>query len=325
MNNFRWIVNGVPFKRNPDDYSLKPVAPNVTYSTVSSGRQVRTQSRQLLSANQLELVWHYADEQLRRAISIFTQTSALSKIVLVGTKPTIAIYAYLDTASLQMTKDIVDQKVGGGGHRRDITIDGNTDGPCYHSASNVPSDLNVNPTYVQNSFLGPNQSSSLDTLPNWNGNAWQQQLVLNQPNRISNMGTAEWSPLIRITGPFSSLTLNLRYEDVDGTGAGVNFTWLGNPLASTDFLLIDTASMRVFLSNGGSPLSYVFSSIRYFLPPINEVHTFSLTTRSNNMPFPYWPPAPMGEFIVTPIALAGNSFSTNIDYSNNGVETFRYR
>jgi hypothetical protein len=325
MTNFRWIVNGNPFVRNPDDYSIKPLTPNVTYSIESSGRQVRTQSRKLLSANQLQLDWHYADERLRRAISILTQTSSLSKVVIVGTKPTISVWAYLDTVALTMSKDIVDKKPGNAGHRRDLTLTGNTDGPYYHSFFPVPPDLSVNPVYVQNSFLGQTQSSSFDTIPNWNGNAWNQQLVLNNFNRISNMGTAEWSPIIRINGPFSSIVLNMRYEDVDGTGAGVNFTWLGNPLGASDFLLIDTDSMRVFLSNGGAPIDYTFASLRYFLPPINEVHTFSLTARSTGIPFPYWPPAPMGEFVVTPLALTGNSSATSIDYSNNGTETFRYR
>lgn len=324
MSTYRWIVNGNAFQRNPDDYSLKPVTPNVTYSIVASGRQVRTQSRQLLSANQLELDWHYADERLRRAISILTQTSSLSKVVIVGTKPTIAIWAYLDTVALTMSKDIVGKKIDGG-HRRDLTLTGNTDGPYYHSYYQVPSDITVNPTFVQNSFLGQFQSSSLDTIPNWNGNGWNQHLVVNTPNRFSNMGTAEWSPYIRINGPFSALTLNMRYEDVDSTGAGVNFTWLGNPLATGDFLLIDTASLRVFLSTSNSPISYALSGVHQIVPTLNEAWQFSLTAASSGTPYPYWPPAPMGEFVITPIALTGANSSTTLDYSNFGTETFRYR
>ena len=324
-NQFRWIVNGVTFQRNPDNYTLKPVTPNVTYSIEASGRQVRTQSRRLLSANQLTLEWHYADERLRRAISILTQTSALSKVVLVGTKPTISIWAYLDVVEMSMSKDIVDLRPGMGGHRRDITVTGNTDEPYYHSYYNVPSSLSVSPTFVQNSFLGQFQSSAYDTIPNWDGNAWQQQMAYNTPMWFANMGTAEWSPILRINGPFSSCTLNMRYEDVDGTGAGVNFTWLGNPLNSGDFLLIDTASMRVFLSQGGASITYILNGLRFILPTSNEVYTFSLTTASDGKPFAYWPPFPMGEFVITPVALTNYNSSTTIDLSNNGTETFRYR
>lgn len=318
-------MNGNIFKRNPDAYSLTPVTPNVSYSIEASGRQTRTQSRQLLSANQLELDWHFASDSLRRAISVLTQTSALSKLVIVNTKPIIAIWAYLDTVKLTMSKDTVDTAIASGGHRRDLVVTGNTDGPYYHSYFNVPADLTVSPTYVQNSFLGQFHSSFMDTIPNWDGNAWKQVMVAGVSNRFSNLGTAEWSPLLRINGPFSSFALDMRYEDVDSTGAGVRFTWLGNPVPAGSFLLIDTGSLRVFLSTPGTPISYVLSGLVYVLPPTNEVYTFSLTTPSSGAPFAYWPPAPMGEFVVMPTALTGNTSATTIDYSNNGIETFRYR
>ena len=310
MSNFRWLVDNVPFKRNPDSYSLKPVAPNVQYTIQASGRQTRTQARRVLSANVLTLNWHSADAILHRSIAILTQKSALSKIVIVGTKPTISVWAYLDTPELNSSQDQFERKPGNAGHRRDIVLTGQTDEPYFHSYYNVPSDLIVNSSFVQNSFLGTFGISSYDSVPNWNGFGWRQVMTLNQPVHISNMGTAEWEPYVRINGPFSTFAMNAAYEDVDGTGAGINFTWLGNAVADHDFILFDTASGRVFKSTSGS---------------INQVYTFTITTRSNGQPFAYWPPAPMGEFVVTPIALAGTGADTTIDYSNNGTETFRYR
>lgn len=324
----RWLINGVPFARNPDDYHLTPVTPNVTYTVEASGRQVRTGARRVISAMQLELDWHTVDEKTRRSLALLTQTSGISKIVLTNTQPQMSIWAYLDAPKTDYTKDAVDQYTRSAGHRRDITITGNTDEPFYHSYYNVPNNLTVDPTYVASAFSGELNNTLLDYVPTWNGYAWNQPLVLNAPNRIPNMGTAPWSPIIKINGPFSALTINIAYEDVDGTGLGVNFTWLGNPLAAGDFLLIDTSALRVYVSQGTSQINYpsgALQIIQFVLPPLNEVYTFSLTTTANGIPFPDWPPAPMGEFVITPTALAGATSSTTIDYSNNGLETFRYR
>lgn len=469
-----WSINGVTFPRNPDNWTKKHNASNVSYVNMADGSIRRIVVPYKVNPAPVELEWHYADERLRNFVLSQLNTDQLYKVTVDGKLPARQIWMYFDTPEENMSKDIYDSRVGQGGMRSDLKMTGMMDGPYQHSANVVPAGQNTvnllpftdamrgaswnvggyvygtggpsgaidweytvsgsqvategdtgnisvtpgqvltfsvwcNPSicssgngfwlwavdvtnnvnvltyqtgivdgrksftitvptgcttmnfqmrthpgigvipvgatakfsqpqleignsasaYSANNFSapgvtasqmsgwfgGPTGNNAYDLLPTWNGNSYNAAPTLagnsfNNNIAFTNLGTAPWSPTIRVNGPFNNgMQMTLTYQDVDGTGQGVVFTYTGPNVASGNYLLIDTQKMRVYSVIGGAK---------------NEIYTFTLLTVANSTPFPYWPPFPTGKFNVKLNIAGATQGTTTLDLSNNGTETFRY-
>lgn len=304
-----WQIDGVAFPRNPDNWTMKFDPANVSYVTMADGTQRRIVPPFKFKKVPIELDFSFADQRVRTFVMQQLNKDILHKITVDGEMPAKQIWAYLDTPDIAMSKTVFDTRAGQGGMRRDIKIVGKTDGPYLHSLNPVPSTL---PTLaqVQQWFGGPYGSQSLDYIATWDGKAWNVALPVNASATFSNLGTAPWSPIIRINGPFNTgLQIKAAYQDVDGTGDGVVLTYVGANVAAGDYLLFDTQTCRMWSVVSGAQ---------------NEIYTFTVATVSSGTPFPFWPPFPMGEFSLTTAAVAGTTGASTLDLSNNGSETFRY-
>jgi hypothetical protein len=304
-----WTIDGVPFPRNPDNWTAKFDPANVSYVTMADGTVRRIVVPFKFKSVPVEFDFTFADQRVRNFVLQQLNNDILHKITVDGEYPAKQVWCYLDTPDIAMSKGIFDSRVGQGGMRRDLKITGRTDGPFWHSVTAVPSTV---PTaaQMQQWFGGPFGSPWLDYIPKWGGNAYNIALPVNAASTFSNVGTAPWSPTIRITGPFNTgLQIKAAYQDVDGTGQGVVLTYLGPNVAAGNYLLFDTQKCRMYSVIGGAQ---------------NEIYTFSLTTVAAGTPFPFWPPLPMGDFTLTTASVAGTTGSSGLDLSNNGSETFRY-
>lgn len=328
----RWAINGVILPRNPTSFALTHDNSNATYVKMADGSQRRMTPPNMLTAAKVQMEWMYADSRVQnlilskinQALMAASSSAAISKILLDGELPAVEVWAYIESPSVTYSGHaingggggaagsspdlVVDTRIGQGGVRKDLVIEGRTDGPYLHSHNPVPATL---PTQASVSawYGGPTGNNSVDGLPTWNGLAWNQTCSTSATLSFSNLGTAPWSPMIRLNGPFNNgLTLTAAYQDVDGTGRGVIFAYTGPNVHAGDFLTLDTAKMRLMQS---------VASVT------TEIYTFSLQTVGTSTPFPYWPPAPPGTFLIG-VTLSGGTASTSVDYSNAGSESFRY-
>lgn len=304
-----WMIDGVAFPRNPESWTAQFDPANVGYVAMADGSMRRIVVPFKQKSVPIEFDWSNADQRLRVFLLQQLNSDILHKITMDGEMPAKQMYVYLDTPSVSSSKMSVDSRLGQGGYRRDIKIMGRTDGPYLHSLNIVPS---VTPSVANMKawFGGPWGSQNLDYLPPWDGNGYNIALPVNAAATFTNMGSAPWSPVIRIVGPFGTgLQIKATYQDVDGTGAGVVLTYVGASVSSADYLLYDTLKNRMWSSVSGA---------------INEIYTFTLNTVSSGLPWAYWPPMPMGEFTLTTVGVAGTTGVSKLDLSNNGTETFRY-
>lgn len=304
-----WTIDGVAFPRNPDFWSAKYDNANVNYVAMADGSMRRIVVPFKQKSVPVEFDFTYADQRIRAFVLQQLNNDILHKITFSGELPATQVWCYWDTPDIAMSKTIFDMRTGQGGMRRDIKITGRTDGPFAHSLNVVPSTMPT-ASQMQSWFGGPFGVATLDYIPAWDGHAYNIAIPANTSATFSNLGTAPWSPMIRINGPFNSgLQIKAAYQDVDGTGQGVVLSYVGAPLASGSYLLFDTLKCRMWSVVGGAQ---------------NEIYTFTLTTVANGTPFPYWPPFPMGEFTITTAGVAGTTAASTLDLSNNGTETFRY-
>lgn len=332
MANPQWAINGVILPRNPTSFALNHDTSNATYVKMADGSQRRITPPNLLTAAKVQMEWMYADSRIQnailskinQAIMAASSSAAVSKILLDGEMPAVELWAYFESPSVTYSghsinggnggaagtaPDLVyDTRIGQGGVRKDIIIEGRTDGPYLHSHFPVPA-TTPSLASVTAWYGGPTGNNTVDGLPTWNNQGWKQTCSTSATLAFSNMGTAPWNPCVRLQGPFNSgLTMTVSYQDVDGTGQGVVFTYTGPNVNNGDFLTLDTAKLRLHSSVAGA---------------VNEIYSFSVQTVAGATPFPYWPPAPPGTFNVA-LNLAGGTASTSVDFSNNGAETFRY-
>lgn len=305
-----WTIDGTPFPRNPDNWTAKYDNANLTYVPMASGRVRRVKASNKLASMPITLEWHYADWRVRGFVLQQFGNDIAHQIEIAGELPRKVLYAYFDTPDVGMSKEAYDTRDGQGNMRRDIKVTGRADEPYVKSFYNVPLATPTS-TQMQTWFGGPLGIPALDYLPAWNGNGYNYQTTTGVTRAITNMGNAPWTPTIRFNGPFNTgLTLNVAYLDVDGTGAGVTFTYTGPNVASGDYITFDTKRLRAYASISSA---------------ISEIYTFTVTAVSSGLPFAYWPPAPTGNFSYTLGGVAGaTSGHTSIDYSNNGTEVFRY-
>lgn len=162
----KWAVNGVTLPRNPTVFNIQHDTANVTYVKMADGTQRRIVPPNALPGANITMEWQFADSRIQNAtLALLNQgilsassTAALSKILLDGELPAIEIWAYLDTPTVQYSGHhaksgnandlIIDQRLGQGGVRKDIALDGRMDGPYLHShyavpAGNAPNNINL--------------------------------------------------------------------------------------------------------------------------------------------------------------------------------------
>lgn len=305
-----WQFNGVVLPRNPDSYTRKGDKVNAEYVRMTDGSQRRQTLPFVSTPCIIELNWKNSDLRLRTFISKSLSASGTVKILTDGALPAVYMNCYFDTPEWSINGDVYDTRPGQGGIRQDLRIVGQTDGPYLYSNNPVALGI-VSAAQVQSWFGGPSGSNAIDGLPVWNGANWTND-VHTSPAAVvmTNMGTAPWSPVFRLNGPFNTgTTINVAYTDVDGTGQGVTFTWNGANLGAGSYITFDTKTMRCYMIIGGV---------------IAETYTFTVTAPgSTNQPFPYWPPAPPGNFTVT-VTSTGGTTATTLDYSNGGTSVFAY-
>lgn len=299
--------------RNPDSWTRKTDKVNATDVTMADGTPRRIVVPNLWTACTIELNWKNTDARMRNALMKNLNGGNLATILMDGNLPAVVMKAYLDTPEWSVDSETYDTRTGQGGVRQTLKLTGRTDGPYLYSSNTVAS-TTAPPSAAQvlASFGGPSGSYAIDGLPTWNGNAWNAAPASTSSPytmTVTNMGTAPWSPTIRVNGPFSTLSLNVSYQDVDGSGQGVTMTWTGGALAAGSYLLFDTRRMRVYTVVGGVQ---------------TEVYSFTVTAPgSSGQPFPYWPPAPSGNFSMT-TTFTGSAAGFGIDFSNGATNQFCY-
>lgn len=307
-----WTVDGVALPRNPDKYDYKWDKASTTYEKMADGSETRVTTPQLISGADLVLTFSYADRKLHNALmQYFNPTyppGTPHKITVDGLLPAQQAYVFFDTPQKTMSQEVYTTKLGEGGTKNDLVINLRMQGPWMRSVSSVPG---TTPTAAQVAgwFGGP-VGNGTDGIPVWQTNPWQ--VTVNSAAQVffnmENLGTAPWSPVIRINGPFT--TISLRYNiDIDGTGLFISFNWTGAALATGSYLLFDTATKRLWTVIGGVK---------------TEVYTFSYVTLSNGLPYPYVLPLSPGITNFTYYNATGYGAGTSIDFSNAGTEKFRY-
>lgn len=310
-----WTLNGTTLPRNPDDVQWPLTKGNAYYETMLDGSQRRVDLPNKWMGRDVKLSWKSADARVRASLWSALASHSQNTLVLNGTQPLKQLNLYFDDATTdQISAQVYDPRPGQGGHRRDIVIEGRSE-PFFRSVYPVPATLPTQAS-VTAWFGGPLGVPQWDGVPNWNGQAWQQALTTASTSsgkniQITNMGSAPWSPVIRINGPFSAFSLNVAYQDVDGTGKGVTFNWTGNTIAAASYILFDTYQNRCWSVIGGVK---------------TEVYTYTLTLPgSSNLPYPNFPQIPQASTCTASATYNGtNAASSTVDFSNNGTEQFRY-
>lgn len=318
----RWQIDGVVMPRNPDTFDKKFDKANVSYVTMADGSQRRIIAPNLLTAAQLQVDWHMADVRLRNFVMQY-MNNALHKVTLDQLLPPQQMYVYFDTPDLvgisgttgKNAETYIDQRPGQGGVRWDIEITGRTDGPYNHSLYPIPSST-APPSLASVTawFGGPTGNPTLDYLPVWQGHTWNILFGAASGTSVliytENLGTAPWSPTIKFNGPFNTnLSLQAVYQDVDGSGLGVTFTYTGPNVALGDFLRFDTQKLRLYASVSGV---------------VSEIYSFSLNATASGIPFPYWPPFPANPTGPYLTWTGGDTTHSSIDFSNAATSVFNY-
>ena len=299
--------------RNPSDYEFKWDDANVTYESMADGSQLRVQAPKLMKGADFTLTWKYANRRVIRFISqlcnqAYPLPGTAHKITVDGIQPPMQVYAWFDTPNAKMSQEIYSPKIGEGGTLHDFQVKCRTDGPGFRSLNPVPGASTTSSSQVAGWFGGV-VGNAYDCLPAWNGVQWIQHLSASTTSvNISNLGTQEWWPAVRFSGPFASMTATQQYADVDGTGQGVQFKWAGNPILLGQQVLFDLQRLRCWTIISGTQ---------------TEVYTFSVSTASDGNPFPFWPGMSPGANGWS-LTVASQSASTMVDFSNLGTETFRY-
>jgi hypothetical protein len=306
----RWALDGVALPRNPDSWDMKWDNANVSYEAQAQGNLIRIQAPQLIAAGTLTLTWMDADQRtLNTVMQAFNPLGygKVHQLLIDGLQPAQMAYVYYDTPQKTMSKDVVISKPGEGGTRKDITMSLRTKDAYWKSVGMVPS---VVPTAAQVAALfGGPIGNGLDGIPVWNGVSWNTLIPTGgETIAISNLGTAPWSPVIRVNGPFTACTLRQTYFDVDGTGLGCSFVWTGPAVAANNWITFDTSTKRCYLVVGGQP---------------QETYSFYVQTVSGGIPFSYWPPLLPGANTVQ-IITAGYGSQTSLDFSNGNANQFSY-
>lgn len=315
MGRISWKLDGVALPRNPDSYDVKWDKANVSYEPQASGVQIRVAAPQLIGGADFTITFMDADGRTKNIImQAFNPMNfgLIHKLTIDGIQPAQQAFVYFDTPEKMMSKDIYTTKFGEGGTRNDLSLTLRMDRPYWRSLNNVSSSTAPLVTDVAASFGGA-AGNGIDGIPVWGGQAWNINAggvaSGSVAKSISNLGTAPWSPVIRIHGPFTTAVLTQTYFDADGTGAGTAWSWTGAAVASGDYVLFDTYYKRTYLSVSGA---------------LGEVYTWKVYTIADSLPFSYWPPVPPGS--ANPVSLVTTGYGTNtaLDYSNAGTELFAY-
>lgn len=310
---FPWAIDGIPLPRNPDAYENKFANANAAYQTMADGSQRRLTAARLLSGSDWTFEWHIADQGLINFLSRFCSDNIPHVLTIPNLLPVKSIPVYLETPLFSMSKDVVDQRTGQGGHRQDIKIMARTSGitPYLQSAFPVPA-ATVAPSRAQMlAWFGGPTGTRHDGLPTWDGNPYRLIVGGSAAHGVtlSNLGTAPWLPKIRLDGPLSSAQIAGTYVDIDGTGQGYVWSYTGSALNAGDHLVYDTARGRVFTTIGGTTA---------------ETFAWSLNAVANPIPFPFFPAIPVGDFGIGVTVIGADGVNSAIDFSNAGQNTFGY-
>lgn len=309
-NNF-WELDGIVLPRNPDSYNVQWDNANAQYEPQAGGNLIRLQASQLIGGAALQLTWMDADRRtLNTILQAFNPLSygVIHKLLMGSIQPLQVANIFFDTPQKQMSKDVVDGRPGSGGTRNDLTLTCRIQDPWLRSANYIPygspSVANVAAAF------GGSAGNGIDGIPVWNGQAWGPIAITGgtTTKTISNLGTAPWSPIIRITGPFTGFSLVQQYFDVDGTGAGTILVYTGPAVLDGNSLLFNTATRRMYTVTSGA---------------YNEIYSFYIETVAFNTPFPYWPPMPPGNSNIS-FNVVGYGADTVADMSNSGTNQFAY-
>lgn len=309
-----WELNGLTLPRNPDSFSLPTNKSSVYYETMIDGSRRRLDLPIKWSGRVCKFGWKAADMRTRNALASAITSHSMNVIEFTGTQPALQLNVYFDDLSKDdLSAEVFDPTFGQGGIRRDIEITGFGEA-YFRSVSLVPTGTTPLASNISKWFGGALGVPQFDNIPQWDGKPWLNffgtaSSPVGSNTTMSNLGTAPWAGIIKVQGPFTAFSLNGAWSDVDGTGGGVTFTWTGATVVAGNYILFDSGTSRCYI---------VVSGIQ------QEVYTFTLTLPgSANVPFPYWPAVPSGEFTVS-TTVNGTTGASKMDYSNNGTEQFRY-
>src|SRR5579872_1813142 len=234
-----WTCNGIALPRNPSQFSLKLAKSNVSYQDMLDGSQRRQRLGRKSPGRDIDLQWAAVSPSERNLLLGTFVSDVLSVVEIGGLQPRRTFNAWFDDWEDPMTKEVYDPTVGFGGIRYDMKITGRMDIPFLYSYYNVPNTPSLL-SDIQNWFGGPTLTAA-DGLPVWQGNNWVVDIDDgSQVVTVENLGSGNWSPIIRVNGPFNyGMTINFAGVDVDGTGMGVTWIWSGSNVVDGDYVTID--------------------------------------------------------------------------------------